>query len=195
MVVWRSCMSDPFSKLQCHELATVFDRFLPHLNAKRKYPVHTLRILDILKKCSAQYIGGHDTLRRARAVRCVLHLTSCHNRYCPKCESIDKEKWIINGIWFVACQIFLRRICGPRQAQWIVYAQQPTDIQSFFTTVWDMMKDFSDDKKLIGGKVGMTAILHTLEQNLQYHSHLHLIVPGCALMPCCKWKHARNRGK
>jgi hypothetical protein len=30
---------------------------------------------------------------------------------------------------------------------------------------------------------------------LQYHPHVHFIVPGGALMPNGKWRHSRNRGK
>ena len=57
------------------------------------------------------------------------------------------------------------------------------------------MKDFGFTKKWIGGKIGATALLHTCGQNLRYHPHLHLIVPGGALMPNGKWKSSRKRGK
>ena len=64
-----------------------------------------------------------------------------------------------------------------------------------FTVVWDVLKDFGGTKKWIGGKIGATAILHTSGQNLNYHPHLHLVVPAGALMANGKWKHSRKRGK
>ncbi len=64
-----------------------------------------------------------------------------------------------------------------------------------FSVVWDVMKGFGKTKKWIGGIIGATAILHTCGQNLNYHPHLHLIVPAGALMPNGKWKHSRSRGK
>jgi len=42
--------------------------------------------------------------------------------------------------------------------------------------------------------MGMTAILHTWGQNLNYHPHLHLIVPAGVLLPDGTWKHARSSG-
>lgn len=52
-----------------------------------------------------------------------------------------------------------------------------------------------DKEKWIGGQIGATAILHTWGQNLQYHPHVHFIIPAGALMPGNKWKQSRSRGK
>jgi hypothetical protein len=64
-----------------------------------------------------------------------------------------------------------------------------------FTTAWDILRSFGKDKKWIGGKMGATAILHTSGQRLNYHPHLHMILPAGALMNNGQWKHARSRGK
>jgi len=66
---------------------------------------------------------------------------------------------------------------------------------SSISVAWDVLKDFGHTRQWIGGKIGATSILHTCGQNLQYHPHLHFIVPGGALMPDGKWKHSRTRGK
>ncbi|MCD4697494.1 MAG: transposase [Bacteroidales bacterium] len=72
---------------------------------------------------------------------------------------------------------------------------QKTMYNLLFSVVWDVMKGFGKTKKWIGGLIGATTILHTCGQNLNYHPHLHLIVPAGALMPNGKWKHSRNKGK
>lgn len=41
------------------ELSTVISRFFPVLNARNKLPAHKLRVLDPLKKCRTEYMGGH----------------------------------------------------------------------------------------------------------------------------------------
>jgi hypothetical protein len=64
-----------------------------------------------------------------------------------------------------------------------------------FSTAWNVLSDFGNSKKWIGGKIGATAILHTCGQNLQYHPHLHFIVPAGALMKNGSWKNSRKRGK
>jgi len=64
-----------------------------------------------------------------------------------------------------------------------------------FSVSWDVLSDFGKDKKWIGGRIGATAILHTWGQKLNYHPHLHMIVPAGALMENGTWKHSRKRGK
>jgi len=178
-----------------HELATVIDRFLPSLNANRKYPAHTLQNLDALTKCRTPYMGGHmEACQGCAQVRTVYN--SCRNRHCPKCGSIEKEKWIMKReLDLFPAKYFHVVFTVPDKLNELFMLQNQLMYNLLFTTAWDVMKDFGNDKKWIGGKLGMTAILHTWGQNLQYHPHLHLIVPGGALMPNGKWKHARNRGK
>jgi len=188
-------MTDPGFIVQDHELATAIDRFLPGLNAKRKYPVHILKTLDALVKCRTEYMGGHiEACQGCAQVRTAYN--SCRNRHCPKCGSIDKEKWIMKReLDLIPAKYFHVVFTVPDKLNELFMYHNRLMYNLLFTTVWDVMKDFGGDKKWIGGKLGMTAILHTWGQNLQYHPHLHLIVPGGALMPNGKWKHARNRGK
>jgi hypothetical protein len=40
------------------------------------------------------------------------------------------------------------------------------------------LKDFGLNPKHLGGEIGMTAVLHTHSRRLDYHPHLHVIVPG-----------------
>jgi hypothetical protein len=40
------------------------------------------------------------------------------------------------------------------------------------------LKDFGVNPKLLGADIGLTAILHTHSRRLDYHPHVHVIVPG-----------------
>ena len=44
------------------------------------------------------------------------------------------------------------------------------------------IKELSNDKKWLGGKVGITSILHTWGQTLEFHPHIHSIVTGGGLV-------------
>src|SRR5262249_59370017 len=39
------------------------------------------------------------------------------------------------------------------------------------------------DVELLGGQTGALAVLHTWGQNLQFHPHVHCVVPGGGLSP------------
>ncbi len=178
-----------------HEMATIIEYFLAGFNAKNKLPAHKLRVLDALQKCRTAYMGGHIEACQDCGVLRTQH-NSCRNRHCPKCGAIDKEKWILGReADLLPVKYFHVVFTVPDKLNGLFLNNQKKMYNLLFAVAWDVLKDFGQTKKWIGGKIGATSILHTCGQNLQYHPHLHFIVPGGALMPNGKWKHSRTRGK
>lgn len=178
-----------------YELATVINNFLLSFNTENKLPAHKLRVLNALQKCRTEYMGGHiEVCEDCGEVRVAYN--SCRNRHCPKCGAIEKEKWIMNReADLLPVKYFHVVFTVPDKLNSLFLNNQVAMYNLLFSVVWDVMKDFGKTKKWIGGRIGATAILHTSGQNLNYHPHLHLIVPAGALMPNGKWKHSRKRGK
>ena len=183
------------SKSPTHELATVINHFLPSFNVKNKLPPHKLKALGALQKCRTEYMGGHI----AACTDCGIVRTaynSCRNRHCPKCGAIEKEKWIINReADLIPVKYFHVVFTVPDKMNKLFMYNQEKMYNLLFTVAWDVLKGFGNTKKWIGGKIGATAILHTCGQKLNYHPHLHFIVPAGALMANSKWKNSRSRGK
>jgi len=177
------------------DIATVINNFLPALNKQLKLPAHKLRTLDALHKCRTEYMGGHiEACTKCGIIR-VAH-NSCRNRHCPKCGGIDKEKWIMNReADLLPVKYFHVVFTVPDKLNTLFINNQVKMYNLLFAVVWDVLKDFGQNRKWIGGKIGATAILHTWGQNLQYHPHLHLIIPGGALMPDNTWSPSKSNGK
>ena len=165
------------------ELSTVITGFLSSFNAKHKLCAHKLKVLDALQKCRTAYMGGHvEACEDCGEVRVANN--SCRNRHCPKCGSIDKEKWIINReADLLPVKYFHVVFTVPHKFNSLLMNNQQLMYNLLFTTSWDVLNDFGKTKQWIGGKIGATAILHTWGQNLNYHPHIHFIVPAGALMP------------
>lgn len=180
---------------QAPELATVINNFLPSYNTENKLPAHKLRILNALQKCRTEYMGGHiEACEDCGTVRVAFN--SCRNRHCPKCGAIDKEKWIMaREADLLPVKYFHVVFTVPDKLNSLFMNNQVAMYNLLFTVAWDVLKDFGKTKKWIGGQIGATAILHTWGQNLQYHPHVHFIIPAGALMPGNKWKPSRSRGK
>lgn len=178
-----------------HGLATVIYNFLPSFNAGSKLPEHKLRVLGALQKCRTEYMGGHiEACQDCGTIR-VAH-NSCRNRHCPKCGGIDKEKWILNREQdLIPAKYFHVVFTVPHKLNSLFMNNQQTMYNLLFWAAWDVLKEFGQDRNWIGGRIGATSILHTCGQNMQYHPHLHFIVPGGALMPNGEWKHSRSNGK
>ncbi len=178
-----------------NELSTVIDNFLPAFNAKNRLPDYKLKALDALQKCRTSYMGGHiEACESCGQIRVALN--SCRNRHCPKCGSIDKEKWILaREADLLPVKYFHVVFTVPDKLNELFLKNQKKMYNLLFTMAWSVLNSFGKDSKWIGGRIGATAILHSWGQNLQYHPHIHFIIPAGALMASGKWKHSRNRGK
>ena len=179
------------------ELSDVIHNFLASYNSVNKLPAHKLRVLNALQKCRTEYMGGHiEVCEDCGKVRTAYN--SCRNRHCPKCGAIDKEKWIINReADLLPVKYFHVIFTVPDKLNGLFMQNQRQMYNLLFSTTWDVLHDFgkTKNKRWQGGKPGATAILHTWGQNLNYHPHLHLIVPAGVLTPGNKWKHSRGKGK
>ena len=181
--------------LPMHELADVINHFLPSFRLSQKLPAYKLRALDALQKCRTPYMGGHvEACGGCGQVRVALN--SCRNRHCPKCGAIDKEKWVIaREADLLEVKYFHVVFTVPDKLNKLFMINQPQMYNLLFSVAWEVLNDFGKDSKWLGGRIGATAILHTWGQQLNYHPHLHMIVPAGALMENGTWKHSRKRGK
>lgn len=178
-----------------HELADVINHFLPSFQLSQKLPAYKLRALDALQKCRTPYMGGHvEACEDCGEVRVALN--SCRNRHCPKCGAIDKEKWVIaREADLLEVKYFHVVFTLPDKLNKLFVINQREMYNLLFSVAWEVLSDFGKDSKWLGGRIGATAILHTWGQQLNYHPHLHMIVPAGALMDNGTWKHSRKRGK
>jgi len=177
------------------ELADVVDLFLPSYQLVHRLPAYKLGALDAIGKCRTAYMGGHlEACTDCGLVRTAYN--SCRNRHCPKCGAIDKEKWVIaREADLLEVMYFHVVFTVPDKLNSLFLNNQTQMYNLLFATSWEVLGEFGKDKKWIGGKMGATAILHTSGQRLNYHPHIHMIVPSGALMDNGKWKHARSQGK
>lgn len=175
-----------------HNLDQVVSRFLPLV--KKTLPPYKLRALQAIKHCRTQYMGGHvEACSDCGEIRTAFN--SCRNRHCPKCGAIEKEKWVLaREADMLPVKYFHVVFTVPHKLNTLFMNNQKVMYNLLFKTCWQVLSDFGSDKKWIGGKMGASAILHTWGQNMQYHPHLHFIVPAGALMFNGKWKSSRNRG-
>jgi len=50
-----------------------------------------------------------------------------------------------------------------------------------FSSAASTLKKFGLNSKLLGGAIGMTMVLHTNSRRLEYHPHIHAVIPGGAI--------------
>ena len=140
-------------------------------------------------------MGGHK-----QQCSCCGHVqyqyNSCRNRHCPKCQAVNREKWIWHREQeLLRVSYFHIVFTLPYELNSLAMHKAGEVYNSLFKAAWRTIREFGMDPKHLGGQTGMSAVLHTWGQNLSMHPHLHSIVPGGGITTEGKWKKARNKGK
>jgi len=66
----------------------------------------------------------------------------------------------------------------PCQLRTLAWQNQKALYTLFFACVISTLKDFGLNRENLGADMGMTAVLHTHSRRLDYHPHIHVVVPG-----------------
>ena len=153
------------------------------------------RTLQAVRRCRTMAMGGH--IDRCDCCN-KLHISynSCRNRHCPTCQGHKQQEWIEARSSELLQVPYFHLVFTLPAALNKVCLHHPKEVYAtLFKASWDTLRQFGDNAKHLGARMGMIAVLHTWGQNLSLHPHLHCIVPGGGVTPACNWKSARNKGK
>ena len=147
------------------------------------------------KYCS-QLLPGHlraiDAIGRCRTpdagqlfVQCpsCRHSTwqplSCGHRSCPQCQNHEASLWLDRQqAKLLPVAYFLVTFTLPYELRFLAFNNQKLVYKLMFECASSTLKDFGTNPKNMGAVIGMTAILHTHTRRLDYHPHIHFVVPG-----------------
>jgi hypothetical protein len=151
--------------------------------------------LNALRSCRTAALGGHvDQCSDGGIVR--ISYNSCRNRHCPKCQVIERERWIdARETDLLPVTYFHVVFTLPEAINKLCMAHPRELYDLLFSVSWDVLRTFAGDEKHLGAQAGMFAILHTWGQNLSLHPHLHCVVPGGGWTKAGHWKSARSKGQ
>ena len=143
--------------------------------------VRQLRAMRAIEICRTAYLGGHvDECDHCGALR--ISYNSCRNRHCPKCQSLDKERWLeYRKRELLPTQYFHAVFTLPEGLRSLSLRNQKVIYNIFFRAVSETLQELSKDKKHLGSEIGFIAILHTWSQTLMHHPHVHCIITGGGL--------------
>lgn len=106
-------------------------------------------------------------------------LNSCRNRHCPNCQSYAREKWIQKeSSYILDCPYFHIVTTIPCELNEIVLYNSKICYDILFKATSEAILELAQDTKWLGAKVGITSVLHTWGQTLEFHPHIHSIVTG-----------------
>lgn len=117
---------------------------------------------------------------------------SCGNRNCPHCQHHENQQWLENQCRkLLTGQYFLLTFTVPAPLRAIFFQNQHTCYSLLFECVRDTLQTFCLNDKQLNGSAGITAVLHTHTRALEYHPHIHALMPAVAIdknKRCCRRK-------
>lgn len=178
-----------------HEVADIIHLFGHHLQRQYQLPLQVKKTLQALGICRTAALGGHLTQCKSCGIEKISY-NSCRNRHCPKCQVINKERWIIaRESELLPVGYYHLVFTLPAAFNALLPKHAKAVYGALFTASWQTVKCLAKDPKYLGAKPAMISILHTWGQQLWLHPHVHCIVPGGGITPAGKWKNATHKDK
>jgi hypothetical protein len=107
---------------------------------------------------------------------------SCGHRSCPHCQNHESWQWIENQLKKqLPAQYFLITFTLPRQLRQLAFRNQQLVYSQMFLCVQETLKTFTLNDKQLQGLAGFTTVLHTHSRRLDFHPHIHVVMPAASI--------------
>lgn len=160
------------------ELGDIFSLFGEEYRRKHKLPLQQRKVMFAVEACRTSVLGGHvDSCNSCGHKR--ISYNSCRNRHCPKCQNLNKEKWIEKlSCNLLPVKYFHIVFTIPSELNRLCLVNQKVLYDILFQSASQTILALAKDEKHLGVLSGLVAVLHTWGQNLMDHPHLHTMVPA-----------------
>jgi Putative transposase/Transposase zinc-binding domain len=129
------------------------------------------KVLDAITACRTGELG--TVLYACRSCGKIHAIgRSCGNRHCPTCQHEKTEAWLEKQIdRLLPCPYFLVTFTLPAELRALARSHQ--------RIMYAALRTLAADPKFVGtDRLGFFGVLHTWGRTLEYHPHVHYVVPG-----------------
>jgi Putative transposase/Transposase zinc-binding domain len=164
-------------------LVTVIETFEADFLAQhrnRLRPEHA-RALAAMKQCRTQ-----TSLKMQVSCTACPHQRqmphSCGHRHCPHCQHHESQQWLERQRKKqVPAEYVLLTFTLPAEFRGLAFAHQRVVYEVLMRCAWETVRTFSQNDKQLQGMLGAIAVLHTNTRRLDFHPHVHLVMPAAAV--------------
>ena len=149
---------------------------------RRLLPGH-FKAIEAIKICRSQ--GSPKMLVQCENNQCahtMLIMHSCGHRHCPHCQNLETQSWIDKQLQKqVPAEYFMITFTLPAQLRSMAWEKQRLVYSLLFSVAWDTIKTFAASDRKLGGMPGAIAVLHTHSRELNFHPHVHIVMPAATI--------------
>ena len=173
------------------ELADIFRAYGQSYRQAHPLPRSQLKVMRAIESCRTAALGGHLQQCDSCGYQQPAY-NSCRNRHCPKCGSLAKAQWLEDRkADLLPVGYFHLVFTLPHELNPLALANKKVLCDILFKAVSQTLLEFG--RTHLDGQLGFICVLHTWDQTLRDHFHLHCLVPGGALsFDLTRWIAARQ---
>ena len=166
------------------DVSDVLDRFLPRfINEKPSLNPDQWRAIRAIEQCRTPALGAEGyTCGKCGQVHWACH--SCNHKACPRCGRDATARWVQRELGkLLEAPYFMGVFTLPAQLRGLFHGPQAkAAFDLFFHSSSKALSEKLAASKWLGAATnGFTGVLHTWNQKLERHFHIHYIVPGAGL--------------
>ena len=138
-------------------------------------------VLKDLAACRTGAFGSH----RRQCTHCDWSETlpnSCRNRHCGTCGGAARARWYDKLLPKLLPTSHLQVVFTlPQELIPLTLTQPRVLYDILFRAAWATLQQLAADPRYLGARLGALAFLHTWNQEMQPHPHVHFVVPAGGL--------------
>jgi hypothetical protein len=154
-----------------------------------------IKVLLAIARCRTAALGGHVDQCTSCGHRATISYNSCRNRHCPKCQIAARNRWIAAR----------QKELLPTRYVHVVFtlpaSLAPLTLQNkkfiyglLLRASAETLLEIACDPRHLGAEIGFFSVLHTWNQKLGLHPHVHCVIPAGGLsLDHTHWIKSRSR--
>lgn len=165
------------------ELADIFRRFSDQYQSKYTLCSSQQKAYNAITRCRTDALGMHQSTCDSCGHKQISY-NSCRNRHCPKCQYIKQQLWVDKlKSRLLPVRYFHIVFTVPEFLNRLFYINQRSCYDMLFKASALAIQKTAANPSFLGVQSGSVSVLHTWGQALNYHPHIHALVPAGGLDP------------
>lgn len=164
-------------------LSSIINKFAEKFFSKYNTSPSHKKVLHAMKECRkhhSPHMIAQCTNEQCLQQSYIPH--SCGHRNCPHCQNHESQQWIENQLnKQLPAQYYLITFTLPKQLRDLARKNQRLIFGILFSAVNELLQTFTENDKKLQGTAGFTTVLHTNSRKLDFHPHIHVVMPGASI--------------
>ena len=141
------------------------------------------KVLLAITRCRTAALGGH----RDQCSSCghsAISYNSCRNRHCPRCQGNARIRWLEQRERELLPTRYVHAVFTlPRELAPLALQNKRLIYGLLFRTSAATLLEVARGPRHLGAEIGFFSVLHTWDQRLQHHPHVHCVIAAGGLAP------------